>query len=238
MEDNIIFNHKYIRQIHAAPDLPDIIYDAIKEAIVSGKLLPGSKLKQVDIAKKLGVSQQTVREALKQLLYRGWVVQKPNCGFTVSGISIKEQDEIMEIRKVLEIYAFEKATNKLSASDLSRMRELLPIADYSKNEELANSKTIQANIEFHMIPIRTLGNTYLTRIMEDMWSRLWVYHFRDENDEEYKKSALEDLEQHKKILDAFERRDAEQVRKTTLDHLNSAIDALWQVKNVMKTRGY
>jgi len=129
MESKPIFKNEYIQQIKGTSNLSDIIYDKIKEAILSGKIPAGSRLRQIEISQQLGVSQHIVREAFKQLLYSGWVVQKPNCGFTVSGISFKEQDELIEMRKLIEVYAFEKAVDKLTDADLARMRELVGLGD-------------------------------------------------------------------------------------------------------------
>ena len=234
MDNKSLIKTEYIQQIQENTNLPNIVHNAIKEAIVNGKFSPGMKLKQVELANQLGVSQQTVREALKQLAFSGWVIQKPNRGFTVSEISLKEQDEIMEIRAVLEVYAFTKAIDILTETDLLRMRQLLPMTNFVSYVKPADANVINFNFEFHMIPVKALNNTNLTRMLENIWSRLWIYHFRNESDEKFKNAALHDFEEHKRILNALEKRDAEEIRKSIMDHYRSTKEVFHILQEIKK----
>ena len=231
MENRNVFNPEYIRQIKGAANLSDIIHDAIKEAIVSGKLDPGMKLKQIELAERFGVSQQTVREALKRLVSSGWVVQKPNRGFNVSDISFKEQDHIFELRMVLETYAMETAAREISDEDLARMRNLLPLTA-SPERSLSEKQVEEYNHDFHMIPVQALNNPHLVRILENLWDLLWVYHLRHENDELERQAARLALEEHEQILLALENHDPQAVREAVQHHLKATKSLFDETKKI------
>lgn len=71
-------------------NLPQLITDALREAILDGELTPGSRLKQVDIAARFAASLIPVREALRTLEQEGLVIIYPNKGAVVSALSVQE----------------------------------------------------------------------------------------------------------------------------------------------------
>jgi len=229
--DTNIFNVEYLKKIQESVNLSDFAHDAIREAITTGKFEPGTKLKQLDIAKQLHVSQQTVREALKRLITSGLVVQKPNRGFYTADIPFADQEEIYEIRAALEVLAAEKAVALLSDEELARMRELLPYTA-SVEGKIPSATIREANREFHMIPVRASQKKQLIRILEGIWDLTWTY-FHRENEERRRNSAKEDLEEHAQILHALEKRDAEKLREVLIYHVQNTQRTVIAVRDSM-----
>ena len=97
---------------------PDLIADALREAIVRGIFQEGQSLRQDEIATQFGVSRIPVREALRQLEAEGLVTLHLNRGAMVSALSPAEAQEIFEIRSALEVKAIQLAIPKLTPSDL------------------------------------------------------------------------------------------------------------------------
>lgn len=105
------------------------IYKAVRDAIFSGKLLPGQKLTENSLANDFNVSRVVVREALQQLAYKGLVVQNPYKGTNVVRLSSKEVDEIISIRVLLESEAIREAKVKLSKTDKAMLQKIVAELD-------------------------------------------------------------------------------------------------------------
>jgi len=82
--------------------LADQVYESLRHAVIHGQLSPGSRLNQTELARKLDVSERTVREALTQLVSEGLVSREPYKEFRVVGLSVAEIEEIFHMRALLE----------------------------------------------------------------------------------------------------------------------------------------
>ena len=87
-------------------DLRQIVYEKIKQAIVSGIIKPGEKLSEVELAEKMAVSRTPVREAIRQLAKTSLVTLTPRKGAYVSLPSISDAGALYELREELEKSAF------------------------------------------------------------------------------------------------------------------------------------
>ena len=85
---------------------------------MNGSRLPGTPLRELMLAKELGVSQATIREALQRLEHSGLVTRRPNLGTTVTRLSPKDVRERVSVRVVLECLAAEAAAERMSDADL------------------------------------------------------------------------------------------------------------------------
>lgn len=212
-----LINKEYLEVIRHFTSLSDFVYEAIRDAIVSGKISPGAKLKQLDLARELDVSQQTVREALKRLVNSGLVVQQPNRGFTTTYLPVQKQDEIYKMRAVLESFAASEAALVIGEDDLQRMEEILPITA-AVDVTTPNDTIRKANHEFHMIPARSTKNELLIRILEQVWDLTLTYFYSGE-EERRKKSAIIDLKEHREILGALKARDGRRAAQLMHQHI-------------------
>ena len=82
--------------------LRDVVFESLREAILEGKLSPGQRLMEVQLAEQLGVSRTPVREAIRKLELEGLVVMLPRKGAYVADISLKDLVDVLEIRASLE----------------------------------------------------------------------------------------------------------------------------------------
>lgn len=99
-----------------------IATDYLRSAILSGRLGPGDRIQQDEVAALLGVSRMPVREALRILHSEGLVELQPHRGAIVVSLRAEDIFEIFEIRAILEGRAAEQAADKLSAAALAQMR--------------------------------------------------------------------------------------------------------------------
>ena len=100
---------------------PDLIADALREAILRGIFQEGQSLRQDEIATQFGVSRIPVREALKQLEAEGLVTLHLNRGAIVSVLTAQEAQEICEIRSALEVKAIQLAIPKFRETDIEKL---------------------------------------------------------------------------------------------------------------------
>jgi DNA-binding GntR family transcriptional regulator len=83
----------------------DRVVDVLRERILEGGLLPGEPLREVSVAAELGISRNTLREALRLLTSEGLAVQLPNKGVSVKTFTAAEVRDIYRTRRVLETQA-------------------------------------------------------------------------------------------------------------------------------------
>ncbi|MGL4344399.1 MAG: GntR family transcriptional regulator [Cellulosilyticaceae bacterium] len=109
--------------------MPDLIAEALIEAIVRGKFKGGVQLKQDEIAKQFDVSLIPVREALIQLEGKKLVSCIRNKGTIVRTLSIKEMRELLAVRKILEIGCVMIQPEQISCDVLDKMGYIIQKMD-------------------------------------------------------------------------------------------------------------
>src|SRR5690606_40070113 len=87
--------------------LRELVFEAIREAIINGTHKPGERLMEIQLAEELGVSRTPVREAIRKLELEGFVVMVPRQGAYVADITLKDVADVFEIRAALEALAAE-----------------------------------------------------------------------------------------------------------------------------------
>jgi DNA-binding GntR family transcriptional regulator len=146
----------------------DPIYDALKEAIMTGALPPGEPLRQEEIARNHGVSKIPVREALLRLEVDGLVLFRKNKGAIVRGHTPDEILNLMDIRSALECKALELAVPNFVESDLAAARSLLDTYSHETTSE-AWSKL---NLQFHRCLYEPCANHLLLEMIQDVGVRM------------------------------------------------------------------
>jgi DNA-binding GntR family transcriptional regulator len=116
--------------IHAT--LIDHVAETLREEILSGAIEPGTRLRQDDIAQKLGVSHIPVREAFRQLGSEGLVRIEPRRGAVVTPLSVDELLELVQVRQVLEPHLLSLAIPKLTAADIDFAQKSLLLVRKNK----------------------------------------------------------------------------------------------------------
>jgi DNA-binding GntR family transcriptional regulator len=101
--------------------LGEIVYAALWDAITNQVLKPGERLMETELADEMGVSRTPVREAIRKLELEGYVVMIPRKGAYVSGLSIKDINEVFEIRGSLEALAAGLAATRATKEEIEEM---------------------------------------------------------------------------------------------------------------------
>lgn len=141
---------------------------SLREAIARGRLKPGTRLKQQELATLFGVSPTPVRETLRRLEGDGLVQYAPNRGITVAQVDSLEIEEIYLMRMALEGLAIHEATLKLTREDLallSNLQERMKRATCQRR-----LKTLrELNYDFHMAIYARSGYNRLLQVVQALW---------------------------------------------------------------------
>ncbi|MBV9860216.1 MAG: GntR family transcriptional regulator [Alphaproteobacteria bacterium] len=198
----------------------EIAIAALRDAILSGRYPAGARLEQNRIASELGLSPTPVREAFRELLARGLLVQKAHHSVRVAEIDLDQLRHLYRVRSLLEAEAARLATAAMdegTAAELQRAYEVMLSGRRARNE----ARVEEADARFHAVLYRASGNPYLAELIAQMWSSfprylLWLIPGRSDAS----------VAEHAAILDAVLRRDPEAASAAVRQHLQQALAAL------------
>jgi DNA-binding GntR family transcriptional regulator len=186
------------------PKMSDAAFERIREAIVRGELVPGEKIKDADLAEKLGLSRTPVREALSRLVDSGLVESKPGVYTRISTLNPDDIAANLAVLKALDSLAVESAVPNLSEKDFDAMREANGnFAAAVQGQDVA--KALAADDAFHHVIIEAAGNPVVARVIEQLHPQLHRILYR-------KFSGLlggeETINHHEALIKVCERGDA------------------------------
>ena len=139
----------------------EFVYAELRAAIGTGRLLPGERLRETEIADQLGVSRTPVREALKRLESEGLVAFNQPRGLIVNELAQAQILQLYAMREVLEGAAARFAGEQASALELDALKHLLANQRAAK----APGEAAVANRQLHDAIARAAHNEYLLRAM-------------------------------------------------------------------------
>lgn len=150
------------------PSRVEQVYDAIVDDICTGKLAPGTPLRQELLAERFHVSRQPVQQALLLLKNQGLVREFGRRGLEVTPLDAGSVSHLYELRAVLDGYAARCAATRISADGLRRARELVD-AGQRAHQELDYATMITADVEFHRLLVEEAGNPLLVESTGPVW---------------------------------------------------------------------
>ena len=138
--------------------------DALREAIIVGRLADGERLIEDRIARELKTSRGPVREALRQLEHEGLVVSYPYRGAVVLGVSDEEVHEVLiPIRLTLERFSFTKAAERMTEDDFAELaKEVWLMGEAARADDLL--RWVEADIRFHEFVLSRSGQPHTTQV--------------------------------------------------------------------------
>lgn len=204
--------------------VPDVVHQKLRARILSGELASGHKVRQGDLANAFGTSRVPVREALRRLESEGLVTLRPQRGYVVASLDIKEIEEIFQIRIMLEERAGYEATVKRTLEDVAALERILQRMErISVRLGAGLAEWAACNHEFHQRLFSSSGQMHLCRIVNMLRDTVERYirvfaamgRHRDEAQSE-----------HRSILVAFRAGDAAEVGRLSREHCQHTCDGL------------
>jgi DNA-binding GntR family transcriptional regulator len=198
----------------------DAVYDALREAIVGKRLLPGDRLAEEQLARQFGVSRTPVREALLRLETEQFAARVARRGLVVRPIPEREVLEVYAVRAALDGLAATLAAEQATPPDRARLRWLnQQIGDAADASDFA--KMADLNIQLHEAICEAAHNGMLLQFMRQIHD--WVRRF-GEADTTFSQPgrAHEAVAEHETMFDAIDRGDGELAGRLAREHMNRA----------------
>lgn len=199
--------------------LTQAIVERIKGAIESGTLPAGTAIGQQELADRLGVSRQPIRQALPLLIAEGWIQSLPNRRLLVRELAAGEIDEIFAVRRLLEPIALAASIERATPAMLRRLN--FALTEYEAAATPADLES--ADVAFHEALYSCCENATLLRLIEQLRRSLKrVYELKPTGSPLRKKAIAE----HRKLATLCEQGDARAASAALLAHLEAAQSAM------------
>ncbi len=143
----------------------------LRADILAGELLPGSRIRQEDVAAQFGASRVPVREALRLLEYEGLVTVVANSGAWVARLTLAECEEIYQMRERLEPLLLRYSAPSLTDDDFARLRDLAVEIRAAKDTEAF----LQGDRDFHLTTYAHARTLQLGDLIEKLWNTTAPY---------------------------------------------------------------
>jgi len=200
-------------------------YKAIKELILSSRLVPGQVVTESEMQQSLGFGRTPIREAFLELSRDQLVVIHPRKGIEICSFSPKKVRDIFKARVLLEPPILYEYMDQLDQEWLLSMKKAFaPFTVNAREEDQRKEIVAQANVddEFHRIIVGLMGNSYLNRLMDSFFDYLTMIRIAvSHNTDRYNESNLE----HVALIDAILAGDREDARDKLKIHIDNSLKA-------------
>lgn len=170
--------------------LRDVVFNTLRQAILTGELKPGERLMEIHLANRLGVSRTPIREAIRKLELEGLVTMIPRRGAEVAQITEKSMSDVLEVRRAMDALCAELACERITEEELARLKDAC--TNFEKVTKTKDVKEIaKADVQLHDIILQATGNARLVQLVNNLSEQMYRYRF------EY----IKDFSQHERIVE-------------------------------------
>ncbi|MBQ7933218.1 MAG: GntR family transcriptional regulator [Lachnospiraceae bacterium] len=209
-------DHLQIKMDEFLP-LRDVVFNTLRQAILTGDLKPGERLMEIHLANRLGVSRTPIREAIRKLELEGLVIMIPRRGAEVAQITEKSMNDVLEVRRSMDALCIELACERISEEEVVALKKACD--EFEQAVETGDIKIIaQADVALHDIIVRATGNMRLVQLINNLSEQMYRYRF------EYIKDSSQHarlVEEHRMIYDSIVRKDKETASRVAKLHIDN-----------------
>lgn len=199
-------------------DRAKAIRDALRDAIVDRRLVPGTKLSEAEVGALFDVSRTVVRSALQMLAFEGLVNSERNRGAFVSNPTPEEARQVFASRRLIEPGIVAEAAKRMRKDEAERFRVHLREEERFKSSRGTDARRaeIKASGDFHLMLAKLAGNVILERFMDELVARSSLVIAL------YGRTGVSSCghDDHAEILNALERGDVVQATDMMIHHIN------------------
>jgi len=227
MQDNLSM------QMNEFLPLRDVVFNTLRQAILTGELKPGERLMEIHLANKLGVSRTPIREAIRKLELEGLVTMIPRRGAEVAQITEKSMNDVLEIRSALDALCVELACERITQEDTGRLKQACEAFEAAvRTKDI--KKIARADVELHDIIAQATGNQRLIQLINNLSEQMYRYRF------EYIKDISQHqrlIDEHRMIYESIEKKDKETASQAAHVHIDNQKKAIIaQIRSEKKKR--
>ena len=193
------------------PSLPEAVAEKLREAVLAGQLKPGERLLEQKLAAGFGIGQPTLREALKELEFQGFVRKSPKKGTYVTELTTEDFRKIQEVRMALEVVAIERAAGNITDDGVRELEKL--VSTMRTSAQKFNLATFhKSDLAFHRIVWDLTGNEHLGLALERIAFGLFAFVLL-QRDPSASNEFIASAEQHAQIVAGLRTRDPKRARE-------------------------
>lgn len=192
-----------------------LAYERLHREVIECDLPPGERLTEASVSQRLGLGKTPVREALHRLVQEGLVVVSPRSGYFVSPITIRELDEIFQLRKIIESAAAKMAAGNLELSHV-RVKKLGFMKCRATNRDSLR-EFVRANTAFHLEIAHLSGNRQMSQIIAQLLAA--SDRFVNLGMVQRPSQAEGTLDQHRQLTEAIIKGDGELASRIAIEHI-------------------
>lgn len=197
--------------------LRDVVFNTLRRAILTGQLKPGERLMEVHLAGKLGVSRTPIREAIRKLELEGLVTMIPRRGAEVAQITEKSLNDVLEVRRALDMLSSELACERISEEETGMLKQAS--LNFEQAVESGDATEIAAaDVAFHDIIVKAAGNLRLLQLVNNLSEQMYRYRFVYIKEENERQNLIAE---HKEILAGIIARDKNRARAAVKLHIDN-----------------
>ncbi|KAA1013123.1 phosphonate utilization associated transcriptional regulator [Paraburkholderia panacisoli] len=193
-----------------------LVQESLERSIVSGEFAPGEKLNEVEIATRLNVSRGPLREAFRALEQAGLLKTEKNRGVMVRIVSLREAEEIYEVRAMLDESVARRLANHMTPQTLAALKAIIVAMKAArKTRDIARYTAL--NVQLHDAMVAGVGNQHLTGTYRHLVRQLGL--LRQAALEADLSALSESVAEHEKIVNALAAGDEAQAVALVREHV-------------------
>lgn len=208
------------------PKVSEMVYNILREKIISKEFAEGERLELDEICKQLGVSKTPIKEALSHLESEGLVRILPRSGTFVSNFSEKDIADSFDVRRVLECFAVEIICNYASDEELGILEKMvLDLGKLAKHPDIKEiyPEYLKLDHEFHHQMVMQTNNKRLQEAheRENLHAQMARIRYRS-----FERELNKAQNEHERMIKALKERDVEKAVNEINSHLQRAKQSL------------
>ena len=196
----------------------EMAYEFIKHKIINCEMKPGSDISEEELVRALGSSRTPVREALMSLKQEGFVNIFPRKGSFVTEVTLKEIQDIFEIRVIIETQVAKMICGSISEKELISFRNKFEQLDESGYYHTAKDY-FELDLEFHKRIVKSTENSYLIEFMNKIYDK--DYRIRVITTTLLKDEKKRNKEEHINIINSILEKDEEKIQESFVNHIEN-----------------
>lgn len=210
--------------------LRDVVFNTLRQAIITGEFAPGERLMEIALADRLGVSRTPVREAIRKLELEGLVVMIPRKGAEVAKITEKSLKEVLEVRSALEELAAGLACERITEEGKKELMEthkaFVEAVENKDAKDIANKDE-----EFHNQIFSCTDNQRLIQMVNNLKEQMYRYRMEYVKDINYHGDLIQE---HNGVLDAILNNNQEKAKEIMHGHIKRQEEII--IKNIRENK--
>jgi len=213
-----------LRLTQAPTLLREQVVEKLRSAIVTGWYSPGTRLTERDLCESLGVSRTSVREALRQLEAERLVTIEPRRGPVVATISLRQAEEIYELRAILEVAAAKRFIKRATTENRTKLRQYY--RDFAKAvKDDDRSALVESMSGFYDTLFFGANNSLLHSVSQQLMARISYLRATSMSEEGRPKVSMKEIGA---IVSAIEAGDESATERAVIQHLVNAAEATFR----------